>query len=384
MRSYLRGAMRKSRDQLSPSCPSTSSGTASPYCASVFEDWDAYDEDLMSSGEFLPSRPLSLAIPTGPYCPRRPTLHEVLANSAPPPWTLSAFMAYLSQNHCLETLEFTMDASRYRKYHESMVDNSQGAAISPDSEDCRYVRMLWQKLLDAYIVSDGPREVNLPSDVRNTLLSLPNTETPPHPSALDQAVKIIYELMDESVLVPFLNSVSSMRGAQSFASPWTAADDTPDVLSPGSAAADDGRRDQNPLGFDLLGSSLLSRQSNLSAALGRSGNRHPAQHVPQASVSSFPDPTELALTDDSGHSPSPSSSALEPMTPPTTPPFADLGVSPGTSPKNSRGEGIGWKKMGAKLGWKKSRSGQGSTSSSSNGGKNPVVAERLLEEDVLL
>src|SRR5271156_743550 len=122
----------------------------------------------MSSAEFLPSRPLTF-IPSGPYLPRRPTLQEVLADSAPPPWTLSAFMAYLSRNHCLETLEFTMDASRYRKHYNSMADSHPGTPISPASEGCDYVKMLWQKLLDAYIAPNGAREVNLPSNVRDRL-----------------------------------------------------------------------------------------------------------------------------------------------------------------------------------------------------------------------
>src|SRR4051794_20383280 len=82
--------------------------------SSVFSDCDADDEGMTSGSDFVPSRPLSVAIPPGSYRPRRPTLAEVLANAAPPPWTLSAFTGYLSQNHCLETLEFTLDANRYR------------------------------------------------------------------------------------------------------------------------------------------------------------------------------------------------------------------------------------------------------------------------------
>jgi len=46
---------------------------------------------------------------------RRPLLSEILTNKAPPPYTLSAYMAYLSQNQCLKNLEFIMDSSRYRK-----------------------------------------------------------------------------------------------------------------------------------------------------------------------------------------------------------------------------------------------------------------------------
>ncbi|KAF2399225.1 regulator of G protein signaling superfamily [Trichodelitschia bisporula] len=159
------------------------------------------------------SRPLSVAIPhtfgaQGPYCPRRPHLSEILANTSTPPWTLSAFMAYLSQNHCLETLEFTMDATRYRKHYLKTAGRCPNGQIAPKTEECVYIQSLWQRLLQAYIIPNGPREVNLPSDVRNDLLSLSaDTDLPPHPSVLDTAVQKVYELMEESVLVPFLNSV---------------------------------------------------------------------------------------------------------------------------------------------------------------------------------
>ena len=69
-------------------------------------------------------------------------------------------MAFLSQNHCLENLEFTMDASRYRKHYSKMVNRHPGTPISPLSEECGYVLMLWRRLIDAYIRESGPREVS--------------------------------------------------------------------------------------------------------------------------------------------------------------------------------------------------------------------------------
>src|SRR6266536_2362085 len=180
---YLRSAMRRSKHRKPASLYVHTSRDTSPRCSSVLSDCDADDEGFMSSGDFLPSRPLSLAIPPGPYCPRRPTLQEVLSSTAPPPWTLGAFTQYLSQNHCLETLEFTTDAKTYSKHYKDMVERDPHTPLSPETAE--YVRMLWQKLLDAYIAPNGPREVNLPSDVRNRLLYLPCTDNPPDPAELE-------------------------------------------------------------------------------------------------------------------------------------------------------------------------------------------------------
>jgi hypothetical protein len=173
----------------------------------------AVEEDTKMTDHYVPSQPLSVAIPRsfgaqGPYCPRRPNLSEILSNETPPPWTLSAFMAYLSQNHCLETLEFTMDAARYGKHYSKMLSRLPGGLLVATSEESEYLKSLWQRLMEAYIAPNGPREVNLPSEVRNRLLSLiHNAEgLPPPPNALDTAVQHIYALMEESVLVPFLNS----------------------------------------------------------------------------------------------------------------------------------------------------------------------------------
>src|SRR5450432_2653359 len=223
---YLRNAMRRLKQKPPSLYLATSSRESSPSHNSALSEWDADDEGFMSSAEFSPSRPISVALSSGPYCPRRPTLQEVLTNSAPHPWTLSAFMAYLSQNHCLETLEFTMDASRYRTHYNAMMEGTHPqSTTSHGDESPEYVTMLWQKLLDAYIAPNGHREVNLPSDVRDHLMNLPCTPLPPNPAELDPAVKIVFELMDESVLVPFLNSVTMLRGSQSFPSPWASSDD---------------------------------------------------------------------------------------------------------------------------------------------------------------
>jgi hypothetical protein len=84
-----------------------------------------------------------------------------------------------------------------------------------------FLRMLWQKLLDVYIAPNGPREVNLPSEICDQLLSAPCTSLSPDPALLEPAVEIMFELMEESMLVPFLYSVAPSGGPGTAASPRT-------------------------------------------------------------------------------------------------------------------------------------------------------------------
>jgi hypothetical protein len=277
-----------------------------------------------------------------------------------------------------------MDANRYTKYYQEINQRDPSTPLSPDTPDFEYVRMLWTKLLDAYIAPNAPREVNLPSDVRDHLLSLPCTDTPPDAIALDPAVKIIYELMEESVLVQFLNSIAPSRGPES---PWTSNESMLDTYMAGSLderslspAKSRNQRDGTPpgTGADTLSKSFTgpsprhSHQSHLTAALGLS--RFSANLSGSSGVSSAEAPD--SMTDDSTDSPSPSGSALEPMTPPHTPPTSNAAfgdVSPGTSPQANLSSS--WKKMGDKLRWKKSRSGHGSGSSNTSSSRYPLGRE---------
>jgi hypothetical protein len=268
-----------------------------------------------------------------------------------------------------------MDADRYRSHYNSMMESGSHISPSRANEEADFVRMLWQKLLDAYITPNGPREVNLPSAVRDRLLSLPYTTTVPDPAELDPAAKIIYELMDESVLVPFLNSVVSARAPESL-SLWGSDDPMTDSqmaasldarsLSPSRSRSQ--REDSPPLsgpGSDALSPSQrgLSPRGSRQSHSGRPGPSRLSTLISSTSATSSAEAIE-SMTDDSTDSPSPSGSALEPMTPPNTPPTSHVGfkaASPGSG-GTVRAEESGWKKMGAKLGWKKSRSGATSSS----------------------
>lgn len=348
-------------------------------------DCDADDEATMSAEESTQARPMSVSIPatrpmsseTAPFCPRRPNLREILANTAPAPWTLAAFMAYLSNNHCLETLEFTMDAGRYKKHYHRMM-NKAPVPGEPTAQDADYVKELWNRLMEAYIQPNGSREVNLPSQVRDPILvHKPTSTLPPEPSVLEPAVAKTYELMEESVLVPFLNSVYPQSPTPT--SPFYSNNSNESMTTPVEEKSRFSRRSRHssrgsppPLSASSAEfsassysppSSLNNRQSAPSAlttALSRSrfsAKLSPTSSAPSHSLSAALSSTSSAsdaiysgpgLTDDSGSSGSPTNEC--PMTPPVTPPMSDVSGSPRTH----RDSGT-WKKLGRLSGWKPSR-----------------------------
>lgn len=352
---------------------STPSPENSPSTSTIFSDCEADDEHSMSE-ELTPSRPLSYAQgslnPQGPYCPRIPTLQEVLANSAAPPYTLSAFTAHLSHNHCLENLEFIKDVERYGKKYDIMAAEMAGMPITPLYKGCDEVRMLWQRLLHAYIIPDAPREVNLSADVRDALIALPNHTAPPAPDSLEPAVERILELMNESIMMTFINEYTPSRASPSLK------DDLEDFEERQTRGSTEearqrsrSRRKPSPHGDSItsgLHHTFSSHTSNSHPSSSHTSGAHASgshgsisrhsqafanigkarlhMHAGNSSAGSADSP----LTDDSGSLLSPSDS---PMTPPTTPPSSDLG---GTSPR-ARNDNT-WRKMMVRLGTKKSKS----------------------------
>ncbi|KAK3315201.1 hypothetical protein B0H66DRAFT_536082 [Apodospora peruviana] len=347
---------RQSPTFLSPSPSPPPTRASSPKPSSVFED---DDRDFVMAT----SRPTSLAIvppstaTSGTTSP--PSLREILTNTAPPPYTLSAFMAFLSQNHCLETLEFTMDAERYKASHFDIL-RDQSSWMGDANE---HVCSLWQKLMRAYILPYGPREVNLPAHVRDRLLSLPASPTPPQPSELDEAVTIVYELMNDSVLGPFLESVATPMSesmeeeSRDSRSGRTRLRTPKDLASSSSSTNDEPNRSPKTSFLPLLSMGWSSDPVH------RTG-----------SSSSEPVEREAGLSDDTGSAGSPP--ANEPMTPPTTPPTSDwaFSTSPGSLHRAISAHNNGWKKMGAKLGLsRKGRNKRSHTTSATSAGVDPDV-----------
>lgn len=290
-------------------------------------------------GQEMDSRPLSLSIPSsGAFSPVRPTLDEVLSNTAPYPYTLSAFMAYLSQNHCLETLEFTLEAKRYRETYLSVSRLLDQSIIVSDTPQTQHLLMLWERLLSAYILPGAPREINLSSEVRDDLLAEAHASRPPLPETLNPAVRRMHDLMEESIFIHFVNSQSpATHMPTSIDSPST--DDHPHHLR---QMASRGKRVSPQPSRDDVASHRMSGSARIAAFVKTSS------HLSGHSLNT--DTGSPILTDDSG---SPVSSPIggEPMTPPTTPPSSDHGLSPKSRNDNT------WKKMGMKLGFNKKKSG---------------------------
>ncbi|EJT72026.1 hypothetical protein GGTG_11274 [Gaeumannomyces tritici R3-111a-1] len=276
------------------------------------------------------SRPSSLAA-------MHPSLQEILANTAPPPWNLSAFMAYLSQNHCLETLEFTLEAERYRLAYEQLAQDQSN--WTRDAND--HVCILWQRLMNAYILPCGPREVNLPGPVRDQLLSFASTPTPPNPSELEEAVRIVHELMNDSVLLPFIASTNASQHSL-------------DLLE-GEPDSRQGRA-RLRMSREMSSQEEPSRSPKLSLLPNLHIGRR-SEGAARSSSSSSADAVDREGTstdESSGSTPPPG----EPLTPPTTPPTSDwgFGTSPGSLQRAISAHSNGWKRMSAKLGLgKKSR-----------------------------
>lgn len=288
------------------------------------------------------SRPVSLAPSLGL---RLPNLHEILTDSAPQPYTLGAFMAYLSQNHCLETLEFTMEADRYR------IAYSQSQHNFLDCGD--HVCGLWQKLIQAYIQPYGSREVNLPAHVRDHLLSLPCGPPPPDPSELAEAVRIIYELMSDSVLVPFVESFNThlLNNNHPF-------DDKPTETRHGRS------RSRSSKDFTTKNETSRSPRTSFLPHLSINMSRRNDTSNQSNSSTSESGYREDA-PDDTSAANSPTSMDL--ITPPTTPPTHEWAFSspPGSIHKAISAHSNGWKKVGAKLGLsRRARSTHRATSSS--------------------
>lgn len=307
-----------------------------------------------------PTSTSSRVTSAGPYCPRRPTLQELLDDLSPAPWTLAAFQKYASQNLCAENIDFVTDAKRYEKYYNDTIDG----AVENKS-----LTAAWERLMQVYIVPNASREINITGDIRKALLSVRATVNAPSPEALKPALKKVYELLEDSILFSFFSDVR----------PFSTSDEHIDLNmgasrgTPPTASHMPERPPPVPIKSGSDRSSARSRASAPSSStssfphLGRP-NTHPANttnkshHTSSGSNASGHISFDPALTDDNLSLLSSPSTTTREGTPPHTPPSSEFGGASGKR-SNSRGAsgdngnaGSSWRKMGAKLGFRK-RSG---------------------------
>jgi hypothetical protein len=265
-----------------------------------------------------------------------------------PPYTLAAFTAYLSQNHCLETLEFVTDVDRYTERYKNLAAGID-AKVEADFEELSLLHSLWQRMMETYIKPNGQREVNLPSDVRDHLLSAKaENGMPPGPEKLTEARQRIFDLMDESVLMTFITEVTP-KAPSINEGIFSDSDDAASVKGvTRSTSQRTRRRKQSPANMEVKSYPFGSAGSRISYHSGHNRDRLIASHTNTSSGSS-----EMVLAEDAGNLASP-----EPMTPPTTPPSSDLG-----SPR-SRSENT-WNRIMGRLGPRKKSGNRMNTAGSS-------------------
>jgi hypothetical protein len=158
-------------------------------------------------------------------------------------------------------------------------------------------------------------------------------------------VRIVYELMNDSVLGPFIASVAPQHD-------WSSEHDPRHTRSR--------LRIPKDLSSSLDDSSRSPKMSFLPML------NMPWTSEPKSSASSSSESADRALTDGAANTPSPVTN--EPMTPPTTPPVSDweFNTSPGGHHKATNLHSSSWKKVGAKLGLKMGRSKRGHSSSTTS------------------
>jgi Regulator of G protein signaling domain len=328
--------------------------------------------NAMESDQPSRARPISMSTRReGLMSPGRPTLEDVLNNTAPSPYTLSAYTAFLSQQHCLETLEFVTESRKYSAKYEEAAAQLKESKVTTESDQGFDLMMDWTRLLDVYVKPGAPREINLPAEERDDLIACSYEPTLPPPEALDPSVKRMYDLMSDSIFIPFCNSLKAPSHAQTYTAiselssrmdmePSKTFDDrgamhrrvqsnSQSQRSPPSTSGSAFEPSRSPTGH------RPTQSSSLSSALGKQTANRLSTHMSHSSVMS-----ESALTDSSGgggpgDTPPPGEDESV-MTPPTTPPTSDLGTTstrphggPTSEPmsnavKPQRSESGGWSK----------------------------------------
>lgn len=327
------------------------------------------------SSEHATARPINVTKErSGTSSHSRPTLDDVLEGRAPAPYTLAAYTAFLSQQHCLETLEFVTESKKYADKHDEYIAHYSGMPMTSDTDEGFELMQDWTRLMDVYIKPGAPREINLPAEERDDLIDEPYQTRPPKPETLEPAMQRMRDLMSDSIFIPFCNSVRAQTASTYSASSDFSIRDSYDRMGTSLDERRDSSRKPVSLGLKggLPGSAFQPsrsppQRSNMSPILGsgfdRAGGSKLTQHMSNTSVQS-----DTSMTDVSDSASRTSTGERESvMTPPLTPPTSNMPLKSNSShthppvAKPTRSDsGGGWKKMGMKIFGQKKKFGEDS------------------------
>ncbi|OQE20563.1 hypothetical protein PENSTE_c013G02765 [Penicillium steckii] len=138
---------------------------------------------------------------------RNPDFDQIIAGNTETPFALESFVEYLSENHCIELLDFLSDTKNYiDAYRASAPD----LCLTRMTSDSRRLGKQWKILMSTYIMPGSPDELNVPEFIRVRLLDHVNVMiSPPNPTALDPAISYAHHLLTDSALLPFIQSIRS-------------------------------------------------------------------------------------------------------------------------------------------------------------------------------
>jgi len=90
----------------------------------------------------------------------------------------------------------------YTEWREQFPEDSDDSALDPRMAQ---LNGIWRRLIRDYITRNAPKEVNLPASVRDILAKMPESDIPPEAKVLQPSVQKVRELIEESILLSFLN-----------------------------------------------------------------------------------------------------------------------------------------------------------------------------------
>lgn len=254
-----------------------------------------------------------------------------------------------------------MDARRYAHEFDELSAAMTGMPMTEDIDDCKELGDSWERLLNSYISPGAPKEVNLPDEIRRDLLRLhPGRQgaptAPPAPELLERAVEHIVDLMDESIMMGFISDNTPRAAAQlqqqsrmSNEFGITGLDSDDERRMRGASRLNVAEHERQKSRTRRYSPELQSGESSrLQTTFGPSASNTSVgpsigHSASRGSVGSHSGSGDLAMVDEGSTPSSPS----ELITPPTTPPGADIGSS---SPRQNQNP---WRKMMGRLGNKK-------------------------------